>query len=235
MDRTRACRSRSRVQEQSGSRTDSQTDSGGGADHSRRSRARSSRAGRSTRPGRLRFPRRRPDEANLIVSESDSKWIWSFRVGPDGDLGAGQPFYRLETWDEDSRSRADGMAFSADGWLLVATGIGLQLCDEMGRTVRRGRLETAGRPAVGRRLRRSGNEDDLCNGRGQGLPQEAADLRLQAVGPAEAWLGPALRHRLCAPQYLKKRTQPNAQLLGTNVVDPTRGRAAERHGMHTFV
>ncbi len=76
-----------------------------------------------------------PDESYLVVSDSETKWAWSYRVEPDGSLAAGQPFYRLETSDEDSRSRADGMAFSADGWLLVATGIGLQLCDGTGRTV----------------------------------------------------------------------------------------------------
>ena len=76
-----------------------------------------------------------PDEAYLVVAQSHAKWAWSYLIEPDGTLSGGQPFYRLETPDESSRSSADGMAFSANGWLLVTTAMGLQLCDGTGRTV----------------------------------------------------------------------------------------------------
>src|SRR5262245_6080287 len=41
-----------------------------------------------------------PDHAFLMVAESQTRWIWSFTVRPDGSLANGVPFYRLEIPDE---------------------------------------------------------------------------------------------------------------------------------------
>jgi sugar lactone lactonase YvrE len=54
-------------------------------------------------------------------------------VAPDGSLLNGQAFYRLETGDESSFSGADGMAVDSEGYLYVATRLGLQICDQPGR------------------------------------------------------------------------------------------------------
>jgi sugar lactone lactonase YvrE len=35
--------------------------------------------------------------------------------------------------EEDPRSSADGMAVARDGWLFVATALGVQICDQPGR------------------------------------------------------------------------------------------------------
>jgi gluconolactonase len=86
----------------------------------------------------LGFPngvRLSPDEALLLVADSQSKWVWSFQVQPDGSLANGQPFYRLETPDESSASGADGMTVDSDGYLYVATKMGVQVCDQPGRVV----------------------------------------------------------------------------------------------------
>ena len=49
--------------------------------------------------------------------------------------GNGQAFYRLETSDSSSVSRADGMTVDSQGYLYVATDSGLQVCDQPGRVV----------------------------------------------------------------------------------------------------
>jgi len=84
----------------------------------------------------LEFPngvRLSPDQSLLMVADSRSKWVWSFQVQADGSLANGQPFYRLETSDESSSSGADGMTLDTEGYLYVATRIGLQICDQPGR------------------------------------------------------------------------------------------------------
>jgi sugar lactone lactonase YvrE len=46
-----------------------------------------------------------------------------------------QPYFHLHLppASVDVRSHADGMAVSEDGWLLVATQMGIQICDQPGR------------------------------------------------------------------------------------------------------
>jgi sugar lactone lactonase YvrE len=74
-----------------------------------------------------------PDQSLLMVADSWNKWVWSFQVLPDGTLANGQPFYRLETPDQSSRTSADGMTVDDQGRLYVTTSIGLQVCDQTGR------------------------------------------------------------------------------------------------------
>lgn len=84
----------------------------------------------------LSFPngiRLSPDQALVVVADSDNKWVWSYQVQPDGSLANGQAFYRLETPDEGARSGADGMTFDTEGFLYVTTSVGLQICDQPGR------------------------------------------------------------------------------------------------------
>lgn len=87
-------------------------------------------------PNGVRFS---PDHGFLMVADTLSRWVWSFSVEPDGSLSNGVPFHRLEIPDEvDSgqlRSGADGMTVDADGFLYVATKLGIQIADPAGRTV----------------------------------------------------------------------------------------------------
>ena len=76
-----------------------------------------------------------PDQSLLIVADSWSKWTWSYQIQADGSAGNGQAFYRLETSDSSSVSRADGMTVDSEGHLYVATDAGLQVCDQPGRVV----------------------------------------------------------------------------------------------------
>jgi gluconolactonase len=74
-----------------------------------------------------------PDRSLLFASDPASKWVWSFQVQPDGSLANGQTFYRLETSDESDASLARGMTVDTDGYLYVATALGVQICDQAGR------------------------------------------------------------------------------------------------------
>ena len=76
-----------------------------------------------------------PDQSLLMVNDSRDRWVWSFQIQPDGSLENGQKFYRLETPDGTYRSSADGMAITQDGYLLVATAEGVQICDQPGRVI----------------------------------------------------------------------------------------------------
>jgi gluconolactonase len=75
------------------------------------------------------------DQSLLYVADYRGKWVWSFQVQPDGSLINGQPFYRLETADDSSMSHADGTTVYSDGYMYVATRLGLQICDQAGRVV----------------------------------------------------------------------------------------------------
>ena len=84
----------------------------------------------------LEFPngvRLSPDQSLLIVADTRGKFVWSFQVQPDGSLANGEPFYRMESWDESSASGADGMTVDTEGYLYVATRLGVQICDQPGK------------------------------------------------------------------------------------------------------
>jgi sugar lactone lactonase YvrE len=90
----------------------------------------------------INFPngvRLSPDEALLYVADTTSRWVWSFQVQADGSLANGEPFYHLELPDEVEsgpvRSGADGMTVDSEGYLYVATKLGIQICDQPGRVV----------------------------------------------------------------------------------------------------
>lgn len=86
----------------------------------------------------IEFPngvRLSPDQSLLFVADTRGKWVWSFQVQADGSLANGEPFYRMETPDESSASGADGMTVDSEGYLYVATKLGIQICDQPGRVV----------------------------------------------------------------------------------------------------
>jgi len=76
-----------------------------------------------------------PDQSLLAVTDTAGKWVWSFQIEADGSLENGQAFYRLERTDESSATRAGGMTVDSQGFLYVATELGIQVCDQPGRVV----------------------------------------------------------------------------------------------------
>jgi len=76
-----------------------------------------------------------PDQSLVMVADMRTKWVWSFQRAADGSLVNGLPFYRMETPDESSNTSIDGLTVDRDGYLYVATSIGVQVCDQPGRVV----------------------------------------------------------------------------------------------------
>ncbi len=76
-----------------------------------------------------------PDQSMLLVADYSTRWVWSFQVQADGSLANGQAFYRLEMSDEVANAAADGMTLDSEGYLYVATNIGIQICDQAGRVM----------------------------------------------------------------------------------------------------
>jgi sugar lactone lactonase YvrE len=73
------------------------------------------------------------DRSLLVVNDPGTRWVWAFQIQLDGSLINGRPFYRLETSDESSAVDAGGMVFDSDGFLYVATKLGVQVCEQRGR------------------------------------------------------------------------------------------------------
>lgn len=76
-----------------------------------------------------------PDQSLLMAVDMRNKWVWSFQIQADGTLANEQPFYKLETHDVDAQSGGDGMTVDDQGFLYVATRLGVQVCDQPGRVV----------------------------------------------------------------------------------------------------
>jgi len=76
-----------------------------------------------------------PDQSLVYASDFGGRFVWSGQRRPDGTLAYVQPYYHLHLppASVDVRSQADGMAVTRDGWLLVATAMGVQICDQPGR------------------------------------------------------------------------------------------------------
>jgi len=75
------------------------------------------------------------DQTQVFAADYTGRFVWSSSRLDDGGLSNLQPFYHLHLppGSVDSRSQADGMCVDKDGWLLVATAMGVQICDQPGR------------------------------------------------------------------------------------------------------
>jgi sugar lactone lactonase YvrE/enterochelin esterase-like enzyme len=74
-----------------------------------------------------------PDQSLLYVGDYASHWVYSYVIQPDGTLANKQRFYWLHVGDADDQSFADGLKVDRNGWLYVATRLGIQVCDQAGR------------------------------------------------------------------------------------------------------
>jgi enterochelin esterase-like enzyme/sugar lactone lactonase YvrE len=79
-----------------------------------------------------------PDHSLLQVADAGTRWVWSFQIQPGGGLAHGIPFHRLEVEDEvaggETRTGAGEFTVDSEGFLYVATRLGLQVSDPAGRT-----------------------------------------------------------------------------------------------------
>jgi gluconolactonase len=74
-----------------------------------------------------------PDQSLVAVADPQGRWVWSYQLDAAGALQHGQAFYRLEALDESSASGAAGLTFDREGWLYVASRLGVQVFDQPGR------------------------------------------------------------------------------------------------------
>ena len=75
-----------------------------------------------------------PDQTQLYVAESASHWIWIYSVMKDGRLSNKQRFGWLHTPDDQETAwPAMEMKCDREGRLYVATRLGIQVLDPLGR------------------------------------------------------------------------------------------------------
>ncbi len=74
-----------------------------------------------------------PDQTQLYVTESTTHWVWIYQIQADGTLSSKQRFGWLHSKDSDGNSWADGIKCDKDGKIYVATNLGIQILDQLGR------------------------------------------------------------------------------------------------------
>jgi sugar lactone lactonase YvrE len=73
-----------------------------------------------------------PDQSLLAVADPDGRAVWSYRIDADGMLQDGQPFFRVEA-PEGATPALGGMTVDSEGFLYVASAVGVQVFDQPGR------------------------------------------------------------------------------------------------------
>jgi gluconolactonase len=74
-----------------------------------------------------------PDQAFLYVDDWRSHWVYNFRIQADGTLTDKQRYDWLHLADSADEGGADGMKVDQEGRLYVATRLGVQVCDQIGK------------------------------------------------------------------------------------------------------
>ena len=74
-----------------------------------------------------------PDQTQLYVTESTTHWIWIYKIKADGTLTYKQRYGWLHTADTDDNAWSDGLKIDTAGRVFVATKIGVQIMDQLGR------------------------------------------------------------------------------------------------------
>ena len=72
-----------------------------------------------------------PDQSLLYISTSSNSYIHALQIMPDGKPGVKQAFFQVE--GENAFNYCRSMCVDTNGWLYVATPLGIQVCDQAGR------------------------------------------------------------------------------------------------------
>ncbi|HMI02627.1 MAG TPA: SMP-30/gluconolactonase/LRE family protein [Pedobacter sp.] len=75
------------------------------------------------------------DQTQLYVSESTSHWVWVYQVKGDGTLAYKQRFGWLHVPDEADNAWSDGIKCDRNARVYVASRLGVQIMDEIGRVI----------------------------------------------------------------------------------------------------
>jgi gluconolactonase len=84
----------------------------------------------------LRFPNGvalSPDQTQLYVTESATHWVWIYKIKDDGTLTYKQRFGWLHVPDSEDNAWPDGLKCDTAGRIFVATKLGIQVMDQLGR------------------------------------------------------------------------------------------------------
>jgi sugar lactone lactonase YvrE len=74
-----------------------------------------------------------PDQTLLYVSDYVGQLSWVFQIQPDGSLAHKQRYFYAHMPDAATRSSADGMAVDTEGRVYIATALGVQVFDQIGK------------------------------------------------------------------------------------------------------
>lgn len=74
-----------------------------------------------------------PDQTQLYVTESASHWVWIYKIKPDGTLAYKQKYGWLHVPDSEENAWSDGLKCDTAGRVYVASRIGIQILDQLGR------------------------------------------------------------------------------------------------------
>jgi sugar lactone lactonase YvrE len=74
-----------------------------------------------------------PDQTMLLVDDTHGRYVYSFRIQPDGTLADKEPFGYLHLPGAQEATDADGMAVDTEGRVYVTTNLGVQVLDQLGR------------------------------------------------------------------------------------------------------
>jgi gluconolactonase len=84
----------------------------------------------------LRFPNGTalsPDQTQLYITESATHWVWVYKIKKDGTLTYKQRFGWLHVPDSEDNAWPDGLKCDTAGRIFVATRLGIQVMDQLGR------------------------------------------------------------------------------------------------------
>jgi gluconolactonase len=74
-----------------------------------------------------------PDQTQLYVTESASHWYWVYQIRADGTLAYKQHYGWLHSPDTAENAWADGIKCDRNGMVYVATRLGIQVADQIGK------------------------------------------------------------------------------------------------------
>ena len=74
-----------------------------------------------------------PDQTQLYVTESTSHWIWIYKIKPNGLLHYKQRYGWLHSPDTEDNAWAEGLKCDTAGKVYIATRLGIQVTDQLGR------------------------------------------------------------------------------------------------------
>src|SRR5678809_378214 len=74
-----------------------------------------------------------PDQTQIYATESATHWVWIYKIQKDGTLGYKQRYGWLHSPDTEDNAWPDGIRCDTVGRIFVASRLGVQILDQLGR------------------------------------------------------------------------------------------------------